>query len=60
MTNINYILKGISDVSWSTDSKFLVSASDDKSLKLWDVQTVRIVFFVKIVFFFKINSFLKE
>ena len=49
MTNINYILKGISDVSWSTDSKFLVSASDDKSLKLWDVQTVRIVFFVKIV-----------
>jgi COMPASS component SWD3 len=52
MTNINYILKGISDVSWSTDSKFLVSASDDKSLKLWDVQTVRIVFFFQNFFLF--------
>lgn len=31
---------GISDVAWSTDSKFLVSASDDKSLKIWDFNTV--------------------
>ena len=30
---------GISDVAWSSDSKFIASASDDKSLKLWDVQT---------------------
>jgi WD40 repeat protein len=33
-------LQGISDVAWSTDSRYLVSASDDKSLKLWDFQTV--------------------
>jgi WD40 repeat protein len=44
--------KGISDVSWSTDSKFLVSASDDKSLKLWDVQTV--TYFKKILDHFQV------
>lgn len=38
MIKIKY-LKGISDVAWSTDSKYLVSASDDKSLKIWDFQT---------------------
>ncbi|KAG7214278.1 hypothetical protein INR49_023198 [Caranx melampygus] len=27
---------GISDVSWSSDSNLLVSASDDKTLKIWD------------------------
>ena len=35
---------GISDVAWSTDSKFLVSASDDKSLKIWDFNTVWFLF----------------
>lgn len=28
---------GISDISWSNDSKFLASASDDKTVCLWDV-----------------------
>lgn len=32
--------KGISDVSWSSDSKLLVSASDDKTLKIWDLASV--------------------
>ncbi|VDP20227.1 unnamed protein product [Echinostoma caproni] len=30
---------GISDVSWSYDSRFLCSSSDDKTLKLWDLTT---------------------
>lgn len=34
---------GISDISWSSDSKYICSASDDKSIKIWDVQTVCIL-----------------
>ena len=38
--NFEIFFQGISDVSWSSDSKLLVSASDDKTLKIWDFATV--------------------
>jgi COMPASS component SWD3 len=31
---------GISDVAWSSDSRLLVSASDDKTLKIWELSSV--------------------
>jgi len=37
---------GISDVSWSSDSRLLVSASDDKTLKVWELSSVRIYLFI--------------
>lgn len=40
---------GISDVSWSSDSRLLVSASDDKTLKVWELSSVK-KYFVVIVF----------
>ena len=39
-SNFETFFQGISDVSWSSDSKLLVSASDDKTLKIWDFATV--------------------
>lgn len=32
---------GVSDVAWARDSRLLASASDDKSVRLWDTETVR-------------------
>ena len=40
LTLLFFCFQGISDVSWSSDSKLLVSASDDKTLKIWDFATV--------------------
>lgn len=33
--------EGLSDVAWSSDSAFLASASDDKTVKVWNVDMVR-------------------
>lgn len=41
---------GISDVSWSSDSRLLVSASDDKTLKVWELSSVRI--YCEVFYFF--------
>jgi COMPASS component SWD3 len=34
--------QGISDVAWARDQRYLASGSDDKSIRLWDVETVRV------------------
>ena len=31
---------GVSDVAWAIDSRLLVSASDDKTLKIWELSSV--------------------
>ena len=41
--------KGISDISWSSDSKYICSASDDKSIKIWDVATVYLSIIIFII-----------
>lgn len=33
--------QGISDVAWSDDSAYLASASDDKTVRVWDIEKVR-------------------
>lgn len=33
---------GISDISWSSDSSFIVSASDDETLKIWELSSVSV------------------
>lgn len=33
-------ISGISDISWSGDSQYLASASDDKTVRIWDIRTV--------------------
>jgi len=32
--------KGISDIAWSASSELLASGSDDKTVRLWNVNTV--------------------
>jgi WD40 repeat protein len=38
--NLNGHTKGLSDVAWSADSVYLTSASDDHTIRLWDVDSV--------------------
>jgi COMPASS component SWD3 len=35
------VLQGVSDVAWSSDSRYICSGSDDKTVKVWDVNEVR-------------------
>lgn len=40
--NLNGHTKGLSDIAWSADSVYLASASDDHTVRIWDVESVRI------------------
>lgn len=39
--NLEGHLAGISTITWNPDSTVLASGSDDKSIRLWDIKTVR-------------------
>jgi WD40 repeat protein len=39
--NLNGHTKGLSDISWSPDSVYLATASDDHTIRIWDVDSVR-------------------
>lgn len=39
--NLNGHTKGLSDITWSSDSVYLASASDDQTIRIWDVDSVR-------------------
>ena len=39
--NLNGHTKGNSDVTWSSDSAYLASASDDTTIRIWNIDSVR-------------------
>ena len=41
--NLNGHTKGLSDISWSPDSVYLATASDDHTIRIWDVDSVRTI-----------------
>lgn len=43
MRNLTGHSKGLSDIAWSSDGVFLASASDDTTVRIWTVDTVRSV-----------------
>lgn len=44
LRNLTGHTEGLSDISWSSDSVYLASASDDKTIRIWDVESVRRAF----------------
>jgi len=38
--NLNGHTKGLSDIAWSNDSVYLASASDDTTIRVWEIDTV--------------------
>jgi COMPASS component SWD3 len=38
--NLSGHTKGLSDIAWSTDGVYLASASDDTSVRIWNVDSV--------------------
>jgi WD40 repeat protein len=36
----------VNDIAWASNSRFLASASDDTTIKLWDRETVRCHWFL--------------
>lgn len=43
---------GVNDISWSSNSHLLVSSSDDRTVKIWDVNSVR--FFLILTWIFSV------
>ena len=41
--NLNGHTKGLSDIAWSPDSLYLATASDDHTIRIWGVDSVRTV-----------------
>lgn len=41
--SLNGHTKGLSDISWSPDSVYLATASDDHTIRIWDVDSVRTI-----------------
>jgi len=40
LRNLTGHTQGLSDIAWSSDSVYLASASDDTTIRIWDVETV--------------------
>jgi hypothetical protein len=40
--NLNGHTQGLSDIAWSSDSVYLASASDDTTIRIWEVDSVRL------------------
>jgi hypothetical protein len=38
---LSLAFQGINDVAWAATSRFLASASDDTTIRVWDITTVR-------------------